>query len=261
MSGLDPNAILRGAQLTVVGAYRALQNPGLFKHEHYRQAVYAVAAGILIQVLLAIPVLLVQGSLYFSSVFINLERASWDDYVVDSLHFLQHSVLQLPFFLMTLMKYVDPALDNMFMASLEWVDQTYFAKHESQDPQSLRAGYYKNLKQYEGYKRPTMKAKSKKDGAKEGLKFFLLRAARKSLIAISIYLLSFLPVVGKLVVPIASFYVFNQTVGPKPAIAVFASGLVLPKKYLIIFLQTFYSSRGMMRELVSLLNLCIACWS
>lgn len=58
-------------------------------------------------------VLLVRGSLFFSSVFINLERATWDDFIVDSLQFLQHSVLQVPFFLMTLMKYIDPALDNM----------------------------------------------------------------------------------------------------------------------------------------------------
>ncbi|KAG9633377.1 hypothetical protein KCU64_g15820, partial [Aureobasidium melanogenum] len=56
MSNFDPNAILRGAQLTVVGAYRALQNPKLFTSEHYRQAALAVAAGIAIRILVAIPV-------------------------------------------------------------------------------------------------------------------------------------------------------------------------------------------------------------
>ncbi|KAH0143166.1 hypothetical protein KCU67_g13693, partial [Aureobasidium melanogenum] len=55
MSNFDPNAILRGAQLTVVGAYRALQNPKLFTSEHYRQAALAVAAGIAIRILVAIP--------------------------------------------------------------------------------------------------------------------------------------------------------------------------------------------------------------
>ena len=52
----NPNAILRGAQLTVVGALRALQNPSLFTSDHYKQAAYAVAAGIAIRLLVAIPV-------------------------------------------------------------------------------------------------------------------------------------------------------------------------------------------------------------
>lgn len=55
-TAFEPNAILRGAQLTFVGAYRALQNPALFTSEHYRQAALAVAAGIAIRLLLAIPV-------------------------------------------------------------------------------------------------------------------------------------------------------------------------------------------------------------
>lgn len=73
VSNFDPNAIIRGlsslgqlfwqiltsyigAQLTVVGALRALQNPALFTSEHYKQAAIAVAAGIAIRLAIAIPV-------------------------------------------------------------------------------------------------------------------------------------------------------------------------------------------------------------
>lgn len=73
MSNFDVNAILRGAQLTLVGGKqistahavavltltavnRALQNPGLFTSKHYRQAALAVAAGIAIRIIVAIPV-------------------------------------------------------------------------------------------------------------------------------------------------------------------------------------------------------------
>jgi fructose-specific component phosphotransferase system IIB-like protein len=55
-TSFEPNAILRGAQLTLVGANRALQNPALFTSEHYKQAALAVAAGIGIRLLVAIPV-------------------------------------------------------------------------------------------------------------------------------------------------------------------------------------------------------------
>jgi len=74
MSNFDPNAILRGAQLTFVGgevvvmnisrikiwrlssANRALLNPQVFKHAHYRQAALAVLAGILIRLIMEVPV-------------------------------------------------------------------------------------------------------------------------------------------------------------------------------------------------------------
>jgi hypothetical protein len=73
VSNFDPNAILRGAQLTDVGgkspgsytrclllliiieALRALQNPRLFTSKHYKQAAIAVAAGIAIRVIVEIP--------------------------------------------------------------------------------------------------------------------------------------------------------------------------------------------------------------
>jgi hypothetical protein len=62
VSNFDLNAILRGAQLTLVGGRhvppvnRALQNPGIFTSDHYRQAAIAVAAGIAIRIIVAVPV-------------------------------------------------------------------------------------------------------------------------------------------------------------------------------------------------------------
>jgi hypothetical protein len=79
ISHFDLNAVIRGIQLTLVGgkdcfeystcikdghladpsdcvAHRALQNPAIFTSEHYRQAAIAVAAGIAIRLLVAIPV-------------------------------------------------------------------------------------------------------------------------------------------------------------------------------------------------------------
>lgn len=50
------NSMIRGAQLTLVGAHRALQNPGIFTSHHYRQAAIAVCAGIAIRLAVAIPV-------------------------------------------------------------------------------------------------------------------------------------------------------------------------------------------------------------
>jgi hypothetical protein len=64
MSNFDPDAILRGAQLTLVGAHRAMQNPRLFTSEHYKQAALAVAAGLAISLLIKIPVNFQQFDFY-----------------------------------------------------------------------------------------------------------------------------------------------------------------------------------------------------
>jgi hypothetical protein len=138
------------------------------------------------------------------------------------------------------------------MESLDWVDRTYIAKHKSDDPTTLRAMYYPNLSQY-----PTHGASATASGQKEKKKpveaitAFLIRYARRAGISLAVYVLSFTPYVGRFVLPAASFYTFKNAVGTQPAIVIFATGVVMPKKYLIRFLQSYFSSRSLMRELVS----------
>ena len=79
---------------------------------------------------------------------------------------------------------------------------------------------------------------------------FLMRFGRRAGISLAIYALSYLPVVGRFVLPAASFYTFNKAVGPVPATVIFGSGIFLPRRYLIVFLQSYFSSRSLMRELV-----------
>jgi len=135
------------------------------------------------------------------------------------------------------------------MESLEWVDSTYIAKHRSEDPKGLRAMYYPNLRMYGSQKelqRTTQKSPI------EAVVTLLKRSGKRAAISLAVYMLSFLPVVGKFVLPAASFYTFRKAVGVQPAVAIFATGIFLPKRYLVMFLQTYFSSRTLMRELVCL---------
>ncbi|KAF2477903.1 uncharacterized protein BDR25DRAFT_338617 [Lindgomyces ingoldianus] len=247
MSNFDPNAILRGAQLTLVGVNRALQNPELFTSTHYRQAAISVAAGIAIRLIVAVPIIGVRALLWFLSLFINMDHAQWDNDVTNGLHFLEHSVLQVPFFLMTLMRYLTPTLDQMFMDSLRWVDQTYVQKHKSEDPHNLRALYYPNLQLYSTHAAPGEK---KKTSLKEALVIFFLRYGRKTAISLTVLALSYVPYVGRFVLPAASFYTFSSAVGPQPALVIFSSSILLPRRYIVTFLQSYFSSRTLMRELL-----------
>lgn len=132
------------------------------------------------------------------------------------------------------------------MDSLEWVDQTYIQKHRSEDPKTLRALYYPNLRMYTTHG-DTSKQRTPTDAAIA----FLIRFGRRAGISLVIYLLSYLPVIGRFVLPAASFYTFNNAVGPLPAAVIFGSGIFLPRRYLVVFLQSYFSSRSLMRELVS----------
>ena len=133
-----------------------------------------------------------------------------------------------------------------FMDSLQWVDQTYYRKHKSEDPNTLRATYHAELRLYQAHGE-TSKHTKPLDAAIA----FLVRFGKRAGISLAIYALSYLPVVGRFVLPAASFYTFNNAVGPIPATVIFGSGIFLPRRYLVTFLSSYFSSRSLMRELVS----------
>ncbi|KAF2877849.1 hypothetical protein BDV95DRAFT_4405 [Massariosphaeria phaeospora] len=247
MSNFDQNAILRGMQLTLVGVHRALQNPDLLTSTHYRQAAIAVAAGVAIRLLVAVPIIGVRLLLWILALFVNMDHAQWDDDVTKGLHFFENSVLQLPFFLMTLMRYITPTLDQTFMDSLRWVDQTYIQKHKTEDPHNLRALYYPNLHMYPNHGPKEDKPKS---ALKKALTVLVSKYSRKAGISLAVVTLSYVPYVGRFVLPAASFYTFSGAVGTQPALVIFGVSLFLPRKYLVLFLQSYFSSRTLMRELL-----------
>lgn len=148
------------------------------------------------------------------------------------------------------MRYITPTLDNMFMDSLAWVDKTYYAKHQGEDASKLRETYYPNLRQY-----PTSDGSSHSKSAAEALTLYLTRLGKKAGISLAVLGLSYLPYVGRLVLPAASFYTFKNVAGLGPAGIVFGAGVFLPRKYLVIFLQSYFASRSLMRELVSFIKI------
>lgn len=181
----------------------------------------------------------------FLGLFTDLQGSTWDEDIIEGVEFIEHSVLQIPFFLMSFMRYLSPTMDNMFMDSLDWVDRTYFNKHKSEDPSNLRDTYAPNLRMYSQHGETF-----KKKDPKQAMIAFLTRFGKKAMLSLGIYLLSFVPYVGRFVLPAASFYTFNKSVGLQPAVLIFGSSIFLPKKYLVMFLQSYFSSRSLMRELV-----------
>ncbi|OOF94630.1 hypothetical protein ASPCADRAFT_208291 [Aspergillus carbonarius ITEM 5010] len=249
MGNFDHNAVIRGFQLTVVATVRALRNPDLFKYDHFRQAAFAVAVGVAVELLIQIPIIGLKFILWFISWIIDLESVTWDDSLIDALEFLSKSVLQVPFLIMSLMRYITPTLDEIFMESLKWVDSTYVDKHKAEDPNTLRAMYYPNLSLYSTADGKVKSTEPRKP-AKERILLFLRRSGQRAALLLGVSILSLVPVVGRFATPAASFYAFKGVVGTAPAAVVFGAGLIFPKSYVVSFLHSFYASRTLMREML-----------
>lgn len=62
---------------------------------------------------LFLQIITVKVSLWALGFFIDFDSVTWDDKLVGGMDFLANSVLQVPFFLMSLMRYITPTLDRM----------------------------------------------------------------------------------------------------------------------------------------------------
>lgn len=133
------------------------------------------------------------------------------------------------------------------MDSLRWVDETYVQKHKTDDPHNLRAMYYPNLEMYPDH---APKPQKEKKPFKEAATIYATKQGRKAAISLGVLALSYMPYVGRFVLPAASFYTFKKSVGTQPAALIFATSLLFPRRYLVSFLQAYFSSRTLMRELV-----------
>jgi hypothetical protein len=131
------------------------------------------------------------------------------------------------------------------MDSVQWVDTTYYAKHKGEDRSTLRETYYTNLRLYS-----THDGSTHTKSTAEAVSTFLMRFGKKAGLSLAVFTLSYVPYVGRLVLPAASFYTFNKVAGLGPAAVVFGLGIFLPRRYLVIFLQSYFASRSLMRELV-----------
>ena len=62
-----------------------------------------------------IEIIAVKFTLWLLSFVIDFDTVTWDDTLVNGLDFVANSVLQVPFFLMSLMRYITPTLDHMYV--------------------------------------------------------------------------------------------------------------------------------------------------
>lgn len=89
--------------------------------------------------------------------------------------------------------------------SLAFVDKTYYEKHRGEDRSTLRDEYYPNLQRY-----PKRDGTTHKASKAENTYMFLMRFGKKAGLSLAIFALSYVPTIGRFVLPAASFYTFHK---------------------------------------------------
>ncbi|ODQ79643.1 hypothetical protein BABINDRAFT_162019 [Babjeviella inositovora NRRL Y-12698] len=251
--GFSVLAILRGFQLSFLGAYRSLQNPDLLHNKYYSQALAAVKLSLAIQVLLWAP--LIALKLFFKVLAMLVgDRIDFHG-IIDTLRFLQNSVFNVGPFVASLVRFFRPELDDMFLTSLAFVDSVYLHKH----PERTERQYHQHLVLFKKVPRQRTKVT---DYVSKVVSFFhlngntvdlsevVVRYLKRTAITLAVYLLSSIPGIGPLVVSIVSFYSFNGVVGTPAAVAVFTIFLFTPKRTTIVLLSAFWGARGIVADLL-----------
>lgn len=91
------------------------------------------------------------------------------------------------------------------MMSLAFVDKTYYEKHRGEDRSTLRDEYYPNLQRY-----PKRDGTTHKTSKAENTSMFLMRFGKKAGLSLAVFALSYVPTIGRFVLPAASFYTFHK---------------------------------------------------
>ncbi|KAF5099506.1 hypothetical protein D0Z00_001638 [Geotrichum galactomycetum] len=261
-SGFSMLAVLRGLQLTVLGAIRALRNPYLVESGYYKKSARAILISLAIQIVLWLPIWLLRFIIWMLMLVSSPDAIANFQQIVDTLEFIENNVLNIGLFLVSAVRFFQPEMDEMFLFSLEFVDKVYKKKH----PESHREFYgslshthkHHEERKHHGhnYPKPTDIAGwldffSNFLTKDSGFVQFVKRYLKHSALSLVIFLLSGVPVLGRIILPVTSFYSLNKVVGTPTALVLFAVGLAVERKYMIIFLSTFWGGRRLVRELLA----------
>lgn len=251
--GFSVLAILRGLQLALLGAYRSLQNPALFKSAYYSHVLDAIKYSVMIQLVLWSPVVMLR---IFTSFVALLFTLSALDGAAQSLRYFQFNVLNLSVFVIAASRHFSKQLDQLFLLSLQFIDQTYVKHH----PEKHSHQYYAPLMELStDMKQSSALAAGGKFSLKslkehyansQDFSVFVKRHLITLAYSLLVFLLSKLPYVGNIILGLISFQNLNDKIGTERALLIFGVLQIVPKSYSVTFMTTYYGSRSMVHDLL-----------
>lgn len=247
--GFSVIAILRGMQLALLGAYRSLQNPGLLQSVYYERVLGAIIISMIIQLSLWSPVICLRILTKIFSSFAYLKfLESWAVALKD----FQFNVLNISAFVVSLSQYFSRDLDDLFLASLGFIDSVYVSKH----PDNSSHQYHDNLValtdidlEQHSVQSFFDVVKSKYASSRE-FSLFLRKHLNNLISTIVLFVLIKIPFVGPVCLGLITFLSLNDKLGTVRSLTVFCLLISVPNQYSALFLNTYWGSRSMIRDLL-----------
>ncbi|KAG0231348.1 hypothetical protein BGW41_002214 [Actinomortierella wolfii] len=262
-SPIQPKEFLKGVSLALEGCFVALTNPN-FRHGRLyktllRLLLFTLIAHIVTQIVFFLPIMIMGNILKVAGFALDTDtRNSQRGLEMFSLK-AQELMSSIPLLGLLFLRYLYPQpLDDIFMEGLAYSDQLLIQEHQHQkqlQAQQREAGLYVEDKPFvmdhRGPFAPALAAYPYKVRYWHEMWRYMRRTWKRLKWALLFLVVSWLPIIGPLAFPVASFLSTIQAIGSKPLAAVFAlMSFMLPRSVSVYLLKGFFGCRALTRELL-----------
>jgi hypothetical protein len=254
--GFSAIAVLRGAQLSLLGSLRAFRNNRFYTLKQIRLLFKAIVLSLVIQLIIMLPVWWLSCVVWLiEQVFVSQPESM--EQLVQSFYFILSSVFDIGFILISSIRFMGTHLDDLFLAALQYSNPKYYESlqksyYSIKDSEDFPERFFRNQRQLSDINE--YNASLILDHVKENRQFklFLTRNLKRSALTLSCFGLSFIPIIGPLVIPTILLFSTHKVMGAPVAFTLFMSGMIfLDRNQSILILSSFWASRSLVNDLLS----------
>ncbi|KAF9975256.1 hypothetical protein BGZ73_001147 [Actinomortierella ambigua] len=262
-SPIQPKEFLQGVVLALEGCYVALNNPHFRQGRLYktllRLLLFTLVAHGLTQIVFFLPMLVMSSLLKVVGFMADSDTRDAQQGLSVFSSKVQELMSAIPLLGLLFLRYLYPQpLDEIFMEGLEYSDLRLAQEHQrlkqqqrEQPWQAPTQGDNSLLMDRRGPFAPALAAYPYKVRYWQEMGRYIRRTWKRLKWALLFLVVSWLPIVGPLAFPVASFLSTLQSIGSKPLAAVFAiMSLLVPRSVSVYVLKGFFGCRALTRELM-----------
>ncbi|RUP17002.1 hypothetical protein BC936DRAFT_139485 [Jimgerdemannia flammicorona] len=227
----------KGVALAIKGVIMAISNPEIQKAKFHRTFFYLIITSFVVYWIssfaLSIPLGILRLLVHLFAFLFGFDNAVPDAFFLSVSGVIRDALMSVPLVGMLFVTYLYPRLlDDLFMDSLRYID-VQEAMQEGRRPYASALAEYEFKVDYWG-----------------NIVQYLKRTYKRFKLSILVYALTFVPLIGRFVVPLAGAYTVIKSLGLSLGVAVGVTSYILPPGYGIQILSTLFAMRALTRELL-----------
>lgn len=172
------------------------------------------------------------------------------DHVIAGLKSFQN-VLNISMVLFSGSRYFNKHLDQLFLQSLKFFDEVRLLKHPDSDRVYHESLVALSTDEKIEDSRPTIKEIKLKWATSREFATFMKRHIYRTALNVGAYFVSKVPVFGSIILGLVSFLNLDSKIGTVNAAVIFGLLQLIPKRYAVLFLTTYWGTRSMVHDLLA----------